>query len=300
MNRVEVDNRDGSFYIFDSLTGLYELWKDEKKVIDFFAFTCPKLYDLNTLAYWAFERDAHSREFVASIMHITQIVFGLSSARADYFNFIIEKMEGRPTIHDAEPYLFRFFGDRIVFEQDRSDVMIHIGESLKNLRKERRITQADLASILGLTPGAVSQLENNITSPSLQTLVQLSSLFNRPLEHFIPTGGQDETKGYRLVRMETAAAAKHRNCEIKDMVTGDEYPFKSYLITLPAENILKGPILFHKGTECIITFEGELTVSVDNESIVLGPGDSLVLKTSFVESWKSGSNKCRFLYFLFQ
>jgi len=298
MNGVERENRDGSFYIFDSLTGLYELWKDEKKVIDFFVFTCPKLYDLNTLAYWAFERDAHSREFVASITHITQIVFSLSSARSDFFNFMVEKMEGRPTIHDAEPYQFRFLGDNIVFEQDRGDEMVHIGEPLKELRKQRRITQAELASILGMTPGAVSQLENNITSPALQTLVQLSSVFNRPMEFFVGSGGATVDKGYRLFRMETGTALKQKDCEIQDMVIGDDFPFKLYLVTLPAESFLNGPIMLHKGSECVVLFEGELTVSVGDEELVLGPGDSLVLKTSFIESWKSSDRQCRFLYFL--
>jgi len=60
MNTIEEKNRDGSFYIFTSLTGMSELWKDERAVLDFFTFTCPKLYDLNTLAFWVYERDAHS------------------------------------------------------------------------------------------------------------------------------------------------------------------------------------------------------------------------------------------------
>ena len=71
LNEIENENQNGAFYIFDSLTGMNELWKDETAVLDFFSFTCPKLYDLNTLAYWVYEKNAHSKEFIASLTHIT-------------------------------------------------------------------------------------------------------------------------------------------------------------------------------------------------------------------------------------
>jgi len=61
-------------YVFDSLTGMLDLWGDEDRVVRFFGHFCPRLFDLNTIAYWLLEKDAHSEQFLAKVRHITQVV----------------------------------------------------------------------------------------------------------------------------------------------------------------------------------------------------------------------------------
>ena len=38
-------------FIFDSLTGMQELWGGEDDMIKFYSHSCPRLYELNTIAY---------------------------------------------------------------------------------------------------------------------------------------------------------------------------------------------------------------------------------------------------------
>jgi Nif-specific regulatory protein len=64
-------------YVFDSLTGMVDLWRDENVALRFFGHLCPRLYDLNTIAYWLLEKDAHSEQFLAKLRHITQVVLEL-------------------------------------------------------------------------------------------------------------------------------------------------------------------------------------------------------------------------------
>ena len=61
-------------YVFDSLTGIFDLWGDEERVMRFFGHFCPRLYDLNTVAYWMLEKGAHSEAFLAKVRHVTQVV----------------------------------------------------------------------------------------------------------------------------------------------------------------------------------------------------------------------------------
>lgn len=65
-------------YVFDSLTGMLDLWGDEKRVLRFFGHFCPRLYDLNTIAFWLLEKGAHSESFLAKVRHITQVVLEVS------------------------------------------------------------------------------------------------------------------------------------------------------------------------------------------------------------------------------
>lgn len=63
--------------------------------------------------------------------------------------------------------------------------MIDIGQRLKDLRKEKGLTQEELSERTDLTKGYVSQLENNISSPSLDTLMDLLEVLGcTPSEFF--------------------------------------------------------------------------------------------------------------------
>jgi transcriptional regulator with PAS, ATPase and Fis domain len=65
-------------YVFDSLTGMLDLWGDENRVVRLFGHLCPRLYDLSTLACWLVETEAHSEAFLAKVRHITQVVIEVS------------------------------------------------------------------------------------------------------------------------------------------------------------------------------------------------------------------------------
>jgi DNA-binding NtrC family response regulator len=77
---IEVGTRGGQSanYVFDSLTGMLDLWGDENRVVRLFGHLCPRLYDLSTLAYWLIETEAHSEAFLAKVRHITQVVMEVS------------------------------------------------------------------------------------------------------------------------------------------------------------------------------------------------------------------------------
>ena len=53
-----------------------------------------------------------------------------------------------------------------------------IGEKLKNLRKDRAITQKELADNAGVTAGMISIMESNEVSPSVATLMKVLSALN--------------------------------------------------------------------------------------------------------------------------
>ena len=56
--------------------------------------------------------------------------------------------------------------------------MVRIGEKLKSLRNEKKMTQKDLAEQLNVSAQAVSRWENDDVEPSLETLGQLATIFN--------------------------------------------------------------------------------------------------------------------------
>ncbi|KUO94916.1 helix-turn-helix domain-containing protein [Ferroacidibacillus organovorans] len=61
----------------------------------------------------------------------------------------------------------------------------NLGHKLRQLRKETGLSQRQVADAVGVTRGYISQVENGITTPSLETLTLISSSLNRPLEYFL-------------------------------------------------------------------------------------------------------------------
>ena len=59
-----------------------------------------------------------------------------------------------------------------------------IGNKLKNLRNLCGLTQEELADRCDLTKGYISQLENDITSPSISTLTDILSALGSNLKNF--------------------------------------------------------------------------------------------------------------------
>ncbi len=301
MNDIEKQNREQPFYIFDSLTGMNELWKDERAVLDFFTFTCPKLYELNTLAYWFFGRDAHTREFIAGIMQVTQIVFSISASDMGYYDLRINKLEERTSLFGSQPNLFRVVNQDICFEEDRSTDLFKIGDKVKTMRKESRITQAELAASLQMTPGAVSQIEHGIVSPSLQTLVKLSALFKKPIDYFI--GGPESTgalKGYAVSKNNPKIASAHKHVAIRQLMGEGEHSMRSFLVSIEGAKPVEGPILLHKGKEFLAVIKGSLKIMVEGDVNILEANDSLLITNSFITQWQNaGEEECVFMYLLF-
>ena len=56
--------------------------------------------------------------------------------------------------------------------------MKSFGQRLADLRRERNLTQYDIADRLNVSPQAVSKWENDLTSPDIDTLLLLAEMFH--------------------------------------------------------------------------------------------------------------------------
>ncbi len=72
---------------------------------------------------------------------------------------------------------------------------IAVGERIRHLRKERRITQSQLAGALGLTFQQVQKYEKARNRISASKLVEIAKIFNVDVaDLFLPVGSYDSDK----------------------------------------------------------------------------------------------------------
>ncbi len=153
-------------YVFDSLTGMLDLWSDEDVVLRLFGHICPRLFDLSTVAYWLLETDAHSQRFLAKLRHITQVVLEIRVSKG-MRTLTVRKAAGRRSAAIGVPQWFRIVDGRLaVATESREDrelsLLTRMGEALGTALDPNSFLQETmdvLASELGMIRGTVVLLD---------------------------------------------------------------------------------------------------------------------------------------------
>ncbi|MEG6521991.1 PEP/pyruvate-binding domain-containing protein [Desulfotomaculum sp. 1211_IL3151] len=74
-----------TLYVFDCLTDLLEYWYSDLMIGNFFKVTCPFLYELDAIAYFAIIRNTHTYSTIAGIRETTQLLLDLYQVNHKYY-----------------------------------------------------------------------------------------------------------------------------------------------------------------------------------------------------------------------
>ncbi len=67
---------------------------------------------------------------------------------------------------------------------DSNSTRMDLGNKIKELRNKKGLTQEELADRCELSKGFISQLENDVTSPSIATLIDILQCLGSNLKDF--------------------------------------------------------------------------------------------------------------------
>jgi transcriptional regulator with XRE-family HTH domain len=286
--------------VFESLTGMQDLWEGEDHVLKFYSRSCPRLYELETIAYWIVEKGAHSNRLKAHINQIAQVAIDLAIKRGKSALTILKAHNRQPRrLNKAEP--FWADGMTVRFDTERSlPASIDLGTRLKRLRTRQALSQKDLAGMVGVTSSTISQIESNLIYPSLPALFKMAQVlavnagyfFQKDLsgqQPFVFTGGGKE------VRLNDLPKGSIRGRQLLPL--DQAAPIEPYLIEIPVGKKLPNHFFVHKGEEFGYLMEGELQVTVQNTAYTLSAGDVIYLTRHIPSQWKnSGKRTARLLW----
>lgn len=157
---------------------------------------------------------------------------------------------------------------------------IAIGLQVRALRKQKRMTVADLAGRTGLSPGMLSKIENGAISPSLTSLQSLSNALSVPLTAFFKRFEERRevvhVKAGDALEIERAGTRAGHQYNLLGHLGANSsgVTVEPYLIVLTAESDTF-PAFQHEGLELIYMLEGEIDYVHGDQSFNLQPGDSL-------------------------
>jgi transcriptional regulator with XRE-family HTH domain/KaiC/GvpD/RAD55 family RecA-like ATPase len=289
MDRIEIEKGRGVRYIFDSLTGMQDIWGDEDATYKLFTYSCPRLYDLQTVAYWVLEKDAHTPSFKANLRHITQVAIELGREDGDLF-FKVIKIEGRFSRSAFLPKRYEVWDQDVIFPSIGGRRPHNLGDKVRGLRKKLGMTQKELADQVGLTPSFISQLEKNLISPSLDSLLRLSEKLDTQPIYFL-TDEQSGPWQKMVIKPGERQEIHLKGAKISDaklqLLVSDvlNRRMEPYLVTLKKGVKISGNFFDHRGDEFAYVMEGELEVEIQGEKQLLGQGDSIYIGSTAPSRW---------------
>ncbi|QTA80180.1 Transcriptional regulator, XRE family [Desulfonema limicola] len=293
--------KDDVRFVFESLTGMQDLWGGEEHIQKFYTHSCPRLYELNTIAYWIIEKGAHSGKLKAHINQIAQVAIDLSIKRGKSALTILKADKRNPDTLNTPNYYWNE-GMNISFESDkRSHAKIDIGIRLKQLRTKQGLSQTELAKMVGVTPSTISQIESNIIYPSLTALFKIAETLCVEISSFF----QDQTDIQNRVVFSRDQGV---NINFPDLPKGSiagrlltpvdfEPKAEPYIIEIPANQNLGSHFFIHKGEEIGYVLSGTLQAEIKKGKYEIKKGDIIYLTTEMPSHWKNpGPETARLLW----
>lgn len=190
---------------------------------------------------------------------------------------------------------------------EKTDVReLNLGQKIRKLRQEYRMTLQELSDLSGLSKPLLSQIENDQVIPPIATLLKISKGLKVGIHYFFEE--EEDRRKFVLIRSNQAKFSQRR--------IGNDSP-RTYLYNSLApgmrqksmepflvefESVEWDDSLFysHEGEEFIYLLEGELEFHYGNEVMVLNAGDSIYYNSSEPHGYVSlGENRARAVAVLF-
>ncbi|MBP6299298.1 MAG: cupin domain-containing protein [Arenimonas sp.] len=150
-----------------------------------------------------------------------------------------------------------------------------IGSRLQSVRNKKNLSQRELAKRVGVTNSTISLIEQNKVSPSISSLKKVLDGIPISLADFFTldaTNLQSDSPFYRKEDLIDVG-----NGEIHYFLIGQNKPQRQMCIlreVMPPGTDTGKSMLQHEGEEGGVIIQGEIELTVGDQSRILGPGDA--------------------------
>ena len=182
----------------------------------------------------------------------------------------------------------------MVIEDIKHEVKkLHIGKKIRDLRKKAGLVLQDLSNRTGLSKALLSQIEKEVVSPPIATLLKISKALGVNISFFFQN--DDSEKRVILVRSNESKVIDSRYFGREE--SGYYYEALAYkrsnkymepfLVEFKRKRAEKLSYFSHEGEEFIYLLEGTLEFRTETEQYVLYPGDSLYFESSIPHAYRA-------------
>ncbi|MBE9558549.1 MAG: cupin domain-containing protein [Proteobacteria bacterium] len=166
---------------------------------------------------------------------------------------------------------------------------LDIGEKIRLLRKSRQVTLKDLAERTGLSIGYLSQVERNLSSPSVNVLREIATALGVNISWFFEAPEQSQTGEERfIVRKNNRRQLRFRSGITDSLLTPNLNGQIELLLSRFEPGASSGEEPYtHYGEEAGVVMTGQLELWIGGDRFLLSEGDSFNFPSSAPHSYRN-------------
>ena len=168
-----------------------------------------------------------------------------------------------------------------------------LGAKIKQMRNQLNLTQEELADRCELTKGYISQLENNLNSPSIATLTDILSALGSNLAEFF----REETEE-KIVFSKNEFIEKDTDGVLLNwLIPNAQKNMMEPILVELTENTETAGDIPHEGEEFGYVLEGKIAIILGNKHHLCKKGEAFYYSASKPHSiLNKGKGKAKFLW----
>ncbi|OAH54768.1 MULTISPECIES: XRE family transcriptional regulator [Bacillaceae] len=144
---------------------------------------------------------------------------------------------------------------------------MEIGSKIRDIRKRKKITIAQMSEQIGLSKGFISNIENDNTSPSLNTLQAIATFLDVPLPYLL----LEKKQHMKVVRKEERVYTTFNDIKIEHLTSRSG--LRMMYVKVPS-GASTGEAIAHEGEESHLVLKGIVLAEQGEDSIIAKEGDS--------------------------
>lgn len=167
-----------------------------------------------------------------------------------------------------------------------------IGSKLKTLRTSKELTLKELSQKTDLSIGFLSQIERGVTSVAISSLDTIAQALETDLSYFFTMPKKREQKVLRSFEHEVFTIMNSQFIDYHLTQNPEEMTMLPRLqVILPQSDSTGNDPYSHEGEEFVYVLEGILSVTLEDESYQLYPGDSMHYNSMVPHNWNNCTSK---------
>jgi len=166
---------------------------------------------------------------------------------------------------------------------------MELGDKIRSLRQKQKLSIEQLSTKTGLSKGLISQIERDITGPSVASLWKISKALNVTMNYFF-----DEYDDFnRVVRKDERKKIMMRKASrVYELLSPDlKKQIEMLWIEIAPNEQNTDELISHDGEECGVVIKGTLRILSGENGYDLNEGDSIYLDSTIPHKYLNIGNE---------
>lgn len=147
-----------------------------------------------------------------------------------------------------------------------------LGEKIRKLRKDQKISIEHLVQMSGLSTGLISQMERDITVPSVVSLWEVAKALNVHINYFFDEYENNEP----VIRKQDRKKIIIPNSNITyELLSPKDKKMEFLMVKIEAGMCSSDDQICHEGEECGYMMQGRMKIKWGSKEFILEEGDSI-------------------------